>query len=215
MAQPSLFDEEPMPSLMLAAGAFYLPRFCLHSADQLWHLVSEHLTNFPATHMMMPMGYPMSVKTSSMGHLGWVSDAKGYGYQQKNPVTNHAWPPIPTTFLRLAEQAANAAGYRAFIPDTCLINLYTPGAKMGLHQDKDELDFKQPIVSVSLGIDATFLFGGAKRNEPVKKCVLEHGDVVVFGGESRRNYHGIMRVKQSIHPVLGELRCNLTFRKAA
>ncbi len=212
MVQHSLFASDAESKIQLAAGAYYLPGYCLASADQLWQLASQHLANHPASRMMTPMGYPMSVQTSSMGKLGWVSDTNGYDWV--NPTTKQPWPLMPAEFADLANRAAKAAGYTDFIPDTCLINLYQPGAKMGLHQDKDEKDFNHPIVSVSLGIEATFLFGGVKRNDPVKKCLLQHGDVVVFGGESRRYYHGVARVKEATHTVLGAFRCNLTFRKA-
>lgn len=214
MVQHSLFASGAESKVPLADGAFYLPGYCLANADQFWQIISQHLANHPASHMMTPMGYPMSVQTSSMGKLGWVSDANGYGYGQVNPSTKQPWPPMPAVFSDFANRAAKTAGYTGFVPDTCLINLYQPGAKMGLHQDKDEQDFNQPIVSVSLGIEATFLFGGAKRKDPVKKCILQHGDVVVFGGESRRYYHGIAQVKGAEHKLLGALRCNLTFRKA-
>lgn len=212
--QQALFEQEALSNILLAPGAYYLPRFCSGLADQLWWLVCQHLDQFPPTRMMTPMGHQMSVKTSSMGDVGWTSSINGYGYQRLNPITCKAWPPIPTMFIELASRAAKVAGYGEFEPDTCLINMYEPGAKMGLHQDKDELDFNEPIVSVSLGIDATFLFGGSKRSDPIKKCAVSHGDVVVFGGESRCYYHGVNRIKQATHPVLGPLRCNLTLRKA-
>lgn len=215
MVQQRLFTNEEIPKVRLAAGAYYLPGFCLDVADQLWQMIAQHLEKTPAINMMTPMGYPMSVKTMSLGDVGWVSNTSAYGYDRTNPATKQTWPPIPAAFLQLAKDAAKAAGYAAFVPDTCLINLYEPGTKMGLHQDKDEVDFNQPIVSVSLGIEATFLFGGARRNDSVKKCVLQHGDAVVFGGVSRRYYHGVASVKRSTHGLLGALRCNLTFRKAA
>jgi len=209
-----LFSDELDKQVKLAEGAVWLRGFALPEADALWALVSAHLATHPPQQMMTPMGYPMSVKTTSLGDYGWVGNATGYGYARLNPVTNQPWPPIPTLLLSLAQRAANAAGYADYCPDTCLINLYQTGAKMGLHQDKDELDFTQPIVSVSLGVPATFLFGGAKRTDKTAKIPLTHGDVVVWGGASRRYFHGVNAVKLGQHPLLGALRCNLTFRKA-
>ena len=209
-----LFSDELEKQVKLAEGAVWLRGFALPEADALWALVSAHLATHPPQQMMTPMGYPMSVKTTSLGDYGWVGCAKGYGYAPVNPATNAPWPPIPTLLLSLAQLAANAAGYADYCPDTCLINLYQTGAKMGLHQDKDELDFTQPIVSVSLGVPATFLFGGAKRTDKTSKLSLTHGDVVVWGGASRRFFHGVNAVKLGQHPLLGALRCNLTFRKA-
>lgn len=209
-----LFSDELEKQVTLADGAFWLRGFALPVADALWALVSALLATHSPQQMMTPMGYPMSVKTTSLGDYGWVGSATGYGYAPVNPATKQPWPPIPTTLLSLAQRAAIAAGYANFCPDTCLINLYQTGAKMGLHQDKDELDFTQPIVSVSLGVPATFLFGGAKRTDNTAKIPLTHGDVVVWGGASRRFFHGIYAVKLGQHPQLGTLRCNLTFRKA-
>jgi alkylated DNA repair protein (DNA oxidative demethylase) len=156
----------------------------------------------------------MSVQTTSFGPLGWVGNQSGYGYAKYNPFTQQAWPPIPALLSTMARDAASAAGYHHFEPDSCLINVYAIGTKMGLHQDKDERDFHQPIVSVSLGIPATFLFGGAKRSDPTMKIPVLHGDVIVWGGASRRFYHGISTIRPNQHPQLGNIRCNLTFRKA-
>jgi DNA oxidative demethylase len=209
-----LFFDELEKQVKLAEGAVWLRGFALPEADALWALVSAQLAIHPPQQMMTPMGYPMSVKTTSVGDYGWVGSASGYGYAKINPVTNQPWPSMPKAFMALAQRAAGVAGYSNFCPDTCLINLYETGAKMGLHQDKDELDFTQPIVSVSLGVPAIFLFGGAKRADKTAKLVLTHGDVVVWGGASRRYFHGVNTVKLAQHPLLGALRCNLTFRKA-
>jgi alkylated DNA repair protein (DNA oxidative demethylase) len=154
------------------------------------------------------------VQTSSLGSLGWVSDAKGYGYSATDPVTGEPWAPLPGMILQLAAAAANKAGYADFVPDSCLVNVYAPGSKMGLHQDKDEQDFSQPIVSVSLGLPATFLFGGKTRSDKPVKIPLQHGDVVVWGGPSRRFYHGVNTIKPGLHPLTGNKRINLTLRKA-
>ena len=200
--------------LPLADGACWLPGFALPVMDELWSCIARHLHACPPQQMQTPMGYLMSVRTSSMGDWGWVSSALGYGYSHRQPLTQQPWPPIPAVVLQLASAAALQAGYANFVPDSCLINVYTPGNKMGLHQDKDELDFSQPIVSVSLGIPATFLFGGAKRSDRPLKILLHHGDIVVWGGRSRRFYHGVAQIKPASHPLTGQQRINLTLRKA-
>lgn len=164
--------------------------------------------------MVTPGGYKMSIATTNCGSAGWVSDHKGYRYEKLDPQSGKLWPSMPEPFLNLATAAAVEAGYFNFIPDVCLINLYRPGCKLSLHQDKDEKDFNQPIVSVSLGIPATFLFGGLYKSDKVHKILLEHGDVFVWGGNYRLAYHGISPIKKAIHPLVGEKRINLTFRKA-
>jgi DNA oxidative demethylase len=209
-----LFTDPNDQRLNIAEGAYWLRGFALPVADTLWAILLAHFKQHPPQTMMTPMGYPMSVKTTSVGDYGWVGATEGYGYTKINPNTQQAWPAMPDAFLSLAQQAAQQAGYADFSPDTCLVNVYAIGTKMGLHQDKDELDFTQPIVSVSLGIPATFLFGGAKRTDKTMKIPLTHGDVVVWGGASRRFYHGINTIKPNRHALLRELRCNLTFRKA-
>lgn len=168
----------------------------------------------PLRHMMTPGGFAMSVATTSCGDLGWVSDKTGYRYAAFDPLTGKAWPQMPASFKQLAKQAASMAGFANFEPDACLINRYQVGARMGLHQDKDECDFNQPIVSVSLGIPAVFQIGGFSRSDKALKLPLYHGDVLVWGGESRLRFHGVLPVKAGNHPALGEYRVNLTFRKA-
>jgi len=168
----------------------------------------------PLRQMITPGGLPMSVTTSNCGTLGWVSDKSGYRYAACDPKSGAPWPAMPASFRKLAEQAANAAGFGGFNPDACLINCYRPNAKMGLHQDKDEQDFTQPIVSVSLGVSAMFKMGGFIRSDKQLKLPLYHGDVLVWGGESRLRFHGVMPLTAASHPALGECRINLTFRKA-
>lgn len=168
----------------------------------------------PWRHMQTPGGYEMSVAMTNCGTYGWVSDRKGYRYAPQDPLTGLAWPAMPASFLKLAQDAAQAAGFSDFVPDACLINRYAHGAKMGLHQDKDEQDMRQPIVSVSLGLPATFLFGGLKRSDKTQRVLLQDGDVVVWGGEDRLRYHGILPLKAGRHAATGEYRFNLTFRKA-
>jgi alkylated DNA repair protein (DNA oxidative demethylase) len=168
----------------------------------------------PLRQMVTPGGFTMSVATTSCGDLGWVSDKKGYRYAASDPLTDKPWPIMPASFKQLAQHAANAAGFNDFEPDACLINQYQVGARMGLHQDKDEQDFSQPIVSVSLGLPATFQIGGFARTDKALKLALYHGDVLVWGGESRLRFHGVMPIKAGHHPALGATRINLTFRKA-
>jgi len=167
-------------------------------------------TAAPFRHMVTPGGFRMSVAMTNCGELGWVTDRRGYRYAAVDPESGLAWPPLPPEFQRLAEQAAAAAGFPNFTPDACLVNRYIPGAKMSLHQDRNEVDYSQPIVSVSLGLPAVFLFGGLSRKDAVKRVALQHGDVVVWGGESRLFYHGVMPLREGAEPY----RYNLTFRKA-
>jgi alkylated DNA repair protein (DNA oxidative demethylase) len=164
--------------------------------------------------MVTPGGFTMSVAMTNCGAAGWVTDRTGYRYDPRDPDNGRPWPDMPAAFLHLATAAAEAAGYCDFVPDACLINRYQPGAKMSLHQDKDEQDFGAPIVSVSLGLPAVFLFGGLKRSEKPRRYRLAHGDVVVWGGPSRLFFHGVAPLADGEHPVLGRQRINLTFRKA-
>ncbi|MFJ3484956.1 DNA oxidative demethylase AlkB [Pseudomonas sp. NPDC090202] len=188
--------------------------FALPRVEQLLPALESILRQAPFRHMTTPGGYSMSVALSSCGSLGWTSDAHGYRYSPVDPHGGQPWPAIPEVFLQLAETAAEAAGFPGFVPDACLINRYIPGAKLALHQDKDERDLRWPVVSVSLGIAAMFLFGGHKRNDPTQRVPLFHGDVVVWGGADRLRYHGVMPIRQAGHPQLGEQRINFTFRKA-
>jgi alkylated DNA repair protein (DNA oxidative demethylase) len=168
----------------------------------------------PFRQMFTPGGHQMSVAMTNCGDLGWVTDRTGYRYDGNDPETGKPWPAMPASFRDLAERASAAAGFEAFSPDACLINRYQPGARMSLHQDKDEEDFGAPIVSVSLGLPATFLFGGLKRSDKPRRFRLEHGDIVVWGGPARLVYHGVAPLADGEHAVLGRQRINLTFRKA-
>ncbi len=159
-------------------------------------------------------GRRMSVAMTNCGALGWVSDESGYRYSPVDPLSKTPWPEMPPEFRDLATRAAAEAGFPDFAPDACLINRYAPGAQMGLHQDRDESDFAAPIVSVSLGLPAVFLFGGMRRSERPRRIALESGDVVVFGGPARLAYHGIAKLAAGAHPLAGAYRLNLTFRKA-
>jgi len=198
----------------LADGAVLLRGFALANDKDIINALGRVAEEAPFRHMTTPGGFRMSVAMTNCGAFGWVTDRRGYRYSPVDPETDRPWLQMPVALRNLAETAAQEAGYPAFSPDACLINRYEPGAKMSLHQDKDEKDFTNPIVSVSLGLSATFQFGGLQRNDPVRKFVLHHGDVVVWGGPSRLFYHGILALKDGEHPQLGRYRYNLTFRKA-
>lgn len=168
----------------------------------------------PFRHMLTPGGHQMSVAMTNCGSLGWVTDRSGYRYDRADPESGRPWPAMPASFRKLAEQAADRAGFRGFSPDACLINRYQPGARMSLHQDKDEDDFGAPIVSVSLGLPAIFLFGGLKRSDKSRRFRLEHGDTAVWGGPVRLAFHGVAPLADGEHALIGRKRINLTFRKA-
>jgi alkylated DNA repair protein (DNA oxidative demethylase) len=167
----------------------------------------------PFRHLVVPGGHTMSVAMTNCGRVGWVSDRKGYRYDPIDPDTSQPWPAMPQSFLDLAARAAAESGFPNYDPDACLINRYAAGAKLGLHQDRDEEDPISPIVSVSLGLPATFLWGGKKRGDPVRRFRLESGDVAVWGGPARFIYHGVSALKEGDHPLTGPVRLNLTFRK--
>lgn len=198
----------------LAEGAMLLRRFALCNESEILDAVQSVAQVTPFRNMATPGGFRMSVAMTNCGSFGWVTDAKGYRYSSVDPETNMPWPVMPNALQNLAEHAAREAGYPEFSPDACLINRYEPGAKMSLHQDKDEKDFTNPIVSVSLGLSATFQFGGLQRGDPLRKFVLHHGDIVIWGGPSRLSYHGILPLKDGSHALVGRSRINLTFRKA-
>jgi alkylated DNA repair protein (DNA oxidative demethylase) len=168
----------------------------------------------PFRRMFTPGGHQMSVAMTNCGEAGWVTDRRGYRYAAADPESGEAWPAMPAVFRELAESAASEAGFASFAPDACLINRYEPGARMSLHQDRDEHDFAAPIVSVSLGLPAIFLFGGLNRTDKPRRYRLAHGDVVVWGGPSRLFFHGVAPLADGEHPALGRRRINLTFRKA-
>lgn len=201
------------PETPLAPGAVLLHGFALADAPALLAAIGAVTAQAPFRQMTTPGGFRMSVAMSNCGPLGWITDRRGYRYTALGPDSGQPWPAIPPVLLRLALAAATRAGFAHFIPDACLINRYAPGSKMALHQDRDEHDFTQPIVSVSLGLPATFLFGGFARADKTVRVPLQHGDVVVWGGEDRMRFHGVLPVKPGLHEILGEQRLNLTFRK--
>ena len=208
-----LFDALPPPhDTHLAPGAVLLHALAREEAAGLLHAIETVIAQAPLRHMQTPGGHTMSVRTSNCGALGWVSDSNAYRYSAHDPLSDSAWPAMPKCLLRLAQRAAAQAGYANFAPNACLINEYAPTAKMSLHQDKDEKEFHAPIVSVSLGLPAIFLFGTPQRTDRPQRYRLAHGDVVVWGGPSRLAYHGVAPLAAGVHPLLGRRRVNLTFR---
>ncbi len=198
----------------LAEGAVLLRGFARAVADDLVAALHAVIAQVPFRHMQTPGGHQMSVAMTNCGNVGWVTDRSGYCYDALDPQTGQAWPAMPDVFLLLARQAAARAGFVGFAPDACLINRYEPGARMSLHQDRDERDIAAPIVSVSLGLPAIFLFGGPRRADKAQRYRLQHGDVVVWGGPSRLYFHGVAPLADGEHVWLGRQRINLTFRKA-
>lgn len=211
-----LFDDLPPPPdaahLPLAPGAVLLRGWARDTDVAVLQAVEAVIAQAPLRHMQTPGGYTMSVATTSCGALGWVSDPHGYRYAAHDPHSGQPWPAMPPCLLELAQGAAAAAGYANFQPEACLINQYEPGAKLSLHQDKDEKDLSAPIVSVSLGLPAVFLFGTPVRKDRPQRYRLVHGDVVVWGGASRLAYHGVQPLEDGEHALLGRRRINLTFR---
>ncbi len=183
-------------------------------APLLLAVLGEIAAVAPFRNMLTPGGQRMSVAMTNCGAVGWVTDRKGYRYERLDPETGRPWPPLPDGLIELAQRAAVEAGFPAFRPDVCLINRYEPGARMSLHQDRDERDLSAPIVSVSLGLGATFLFGGLKRSDRPYRLPLSHGDVLVWGGEKRLAYHGVAPVADGCHESVGRMRINLTLRHA-
>lgn len=212
-------DEAPVPAALeresLADGALLLRGFALPDAAALLDDLRTVLESAPLRHMVTPGGLRMSVAMSNCGSFGWVSDRNGYRYDAVDLHSGQRWPAMPASFLRLAGLAAAEAGFSGFEPDACLVNRYDSGARLSLHQDRNERDFSQPIVSVSLGLPAVFLFGGAKRSDRPKRVPLTHGDVVVWGGPARLRYHGVLALEPGQHALTGNFRFNLTLRRAA
>lgn len=206
-----LFGPQPQ---RLASHTVLLPGFALGDVEALLDALRPVLRAAPFRHMHTPGGLRMAVGLSNCGSLGWVSDQRGYRYSPIDPVSGKPWPALPQVLLALAARAASAAGFVDFVPDACLVNHYLPGTRLSLHQDRDEHDFGQPIVSVSLGLPAVFLFGGLQRCDRTQRIALNHGDVLVWGGEDRLRFHGVLPIKPGVHERLGERRINLTLRKA-
>jgi alkylated DNA repair protein (DNA oxidative demethylase) len=213
MASGELFESEAR-DVALAPGAVVLGAFALPAENDLLETVDRVTTLAPFRHMLTPGGKRMSAAMSNCGTYGWVTDRSGYRYAREDPTSGRAWPEMPEAISRLATAAAARAGYPGFQPDACLVNRYEPGARLTLHQDKDERDYEAPIVSVSLGLPAVFLFGGDRRGDRTQAVRLVHGDVVVWGGPARLRYHGVRPLADGVHPLLGRCRINLTVRKA-
>ena len=204
---PALEDE------ILDPGAIVLRGFALARETALKDDVERVTADAPFRHLVTPGGFRMSVAMTNCGELGWVSDRRGYRYDPVDPESGRRWPAMPESFRTLAADAAARAGYAGFVPDACLINRYAPGARLSMHQDRDEKDLRAPIVSVSLGLPAVFQWGGDTRADKARRVLLHHGDVVVWGGPSRLRFHGVLALKDGEHPFAGGHRVNLTFRK--
>lgn len=198
----------------LAPGAWVLRGFALDGAERLLTQIERIAAAAPFRNLLTPGGQRMSVAMTNCGAVGWFSDRRDYRYTEIDPESGKPWPSMPASFAQLAHDAACAAGFEDYAPDVCLINRYEPGTRLTLHQDQDERDRRAPIVSVSFGLPATFLFGGLVRKDPQLRAPLMHGDVVVWGGPSRMRYHGVRPIKGGVHPATGAQRINLTFRVA-
>ena len=198
----------------LGEGAALLRGFAAGRAPGLVAAIDAIAALSPFRHMVTPGGWTMSVALTNCGRVGWITDRAGYRYGAVDPATGRPWPEMPPSFACLAAEAAEAAGFPGFRPDACLINRYAPGARLSLHQDRDEQDFAQPIVSVSLGVPAVFLWGGETRAGKARRVPLVHGDVVVWGGPDRLRFHGVHTVAEGEHELTGAYRFNLTFRRA-
>ena len=198
----------------LGSQSVVLRGFALALMDELWPQLQQVVAQAPFRHMVTPGGQTMSVPLTNCGPLGWTSSRAGYRYRGDDPDTGLPWPAMPAVFMRLASEAAAEAGVAGFAPDACLINRYRPGSRLTLHQDKNERDFAQPIVSVSLGVSAEFLWGGLQRSDRTQRIPLFHGDVAVWGGVDRLRHHGIAPVRAMAHLLTGNERINFTFRKA-
>lgn len=207
-----LFSDD-RPNLTLGPGAVLLGGFALEHGVALLDGITRVAAAAPFRNLETPGGRRMSVAMTNAGRLGWMSDRSGYRYEDRDPQSSKPWPAMPPAFLAVARSAAFAAGFATFEPDACLVNRYEPGARLSLHQDRDERNLDQPIVSVSLGVDAIFLWGGDARSDRPRKIALRHGDVVVWGDRSRLAFHGVEPVMKGFHPLTSDLRYNLTFRQ--
>ncbi len=214
MSTLDLFTEAESDVEVIARGAFLLRGFVADTDATLLAEIVRISKVAPFRHMVTPAGYRMSAAMTNCGPAGWTTDCNGYRYECVDPTTGNAWPPLPGLFSNTATRAAKKVGYKHFAPDACLINRYAPGARLSLHQDRDEADLTAPIVSVSLGLSAIFLFGGPHRTDRPQRISLQHGDVIVWGGPARLFYHGIAPLKDDFHPLTGRIRYNLTLRKA-
>ena len=206
--------QQPARREQIGEQSYVLRGYALPWLERVLPELRAVLVQSPFRHMVTPGGYTMSAALSSCGALGWTTSPQGYRYSPLDPERQQPWPSMPVVLRELAINAASAAGFDGFAPDACLINRYVPGARMSLHQDKNERDFSAPVVSVSLGLPAVFLFGGHQRSDKPRKISLFHGDVAVWGGVDRLRFHGVLPIKEGVHPRMGPQRINLTFRTA-
>jgi alkylated DNA repair protein (DNA oxidative demethylase) len=206
--------DSPDRQEFIAPGAVLLRGFARSEIEALAAAIAAISAEAPFRHMVTPGGFRMSVAMTNCGHAGWITDRRGYRYDEKDPLTGRPWPALPETFRALAARAAASAGFADFAPDACLINRYEPGARLTLHQDRNERDFAQPIVSVSLGLPATFLFGGSERRDRPRRYALQSGDVAVWGGPARLAFHGVDKLAEGADVRFGGYRYNLTLRRA-
>lgn len=205
---------EPLVPEPLAPGASLLRAVALESAQALLDGIGAVAAAAPWRHMETPGGWRMSVAMTNCGEAGWTTSRRGYRYTAADPESGQPWPAMPESFRTVAGRLAAAAGYPGFVPDACLLNRYAPGARLSLHQDRNEVDLEAPIVSVSLGLPAIFLWGGETRRDRPRRIPLLHGDAAVWGGPARLAFHGIDTLPDGAHPSTGPVRYNLTFRKA-
>ena len=206
--------QQPAGREQIGEQSYVLRGLALPWVERILPELRRVLAQSPFRQMVTPGGFTMSAALSSCGDLGWTTHTSGYRYSPVDPRSQQPWPQMPEVLRQLAVQAAAQAGFFDFAPDACLINRYVPGAKMSLHQDKNERRYSEPVVSVSLGLPAIFLFGGHERSDKTRKVSLFHGDVVVWGGVDRLRFHGVMPIKDGVHPIMGPQRINLTFRTA-
>ena len=206
--------QQPARREQIGEQSYVLRGYALPWLERVLPELRAVLVQSPFRHMVTPGGYTMSAALSSCGALGWTTSPQGYRYSPLDPERQQPWPSMPPVLRELAINAASAAGFDGFAPDACLINRYVPGARMSLHQDKNERDYNAPVVSLSLGLPAVFLFGGHQRSDKTQKISLFHGDVAVWGGVDRLRFHGVLPIKEGAHPRMGPQRINLTFRTA-
>jgi alkylated DNA repair protein (DNA oxidative demethylase) len=198
--------------LVLPKGVRHIPGHLDRDEQQgLLEDIRAVVVQAPLYRPEMPRsGKPFSVRMTNCGELGWVADKAGYRYQDQHPVTGAPWPPIPQRLLKLWD---DLTGYPR-PPQACLVNFYDTGARMGLHQDRDENDFSAPVLSISLGDACLFRIGGTERRQPTRSFRLESGDVVILGGESRLAFHGVDRIYPTTSTLLRDGgRINLTLRR--
>ena len=212
MSTLELFGGDSDQPVALGAGISLLRAFA--DSRRLMPLIERVAFVAPFRHLVTPGGQTMSVAMTNCGPLGWVSDRSGYRYDARDPLSGNPWAPMPDEFRALALDAATRAGFPKFVPDACLVNRYSPGSRLTAHRDADEQDYAQPIVSVSLGLPASFAFYGLTRGGKGHSVALADGDVLVWGGPARLIYHTVRPVKPGHHPVTGNFRYNLTFRHA-